>query len=58
MFMVQVPIVFKDDLLFQGPMANNTQWAKPPMTGKGSRTEHIRLKSRNNPLPMQNAYSP
>lgn len=52
-FVIKSPMTFDDEVIPKVEMAN-VSWVQPPLTGrdKSRRNEHIRLKKRNNPAPL------
>lgn len=55
--MIKAPIVFEDDNIPQAPSAmsrGGQGWYRPPLTARKTdkKSENLRLKRRNNPLPI------
>lgn len=53
------PMIFEDDMIPQAQV-NQTQWLHTPIPNryKDRRNDNIRLKKKNNPNPMENAFLP
>ena len=52
-------MVFEDDMIPKAELATGA-WNQAPLTGKekGKKSEHIRLKKKNNPTPLDNSALP
>lgn len=59
LFVVKSPMMFEDDVIPQAQIAE-THWLGAALTHKGRdhRNDNIRLKRKNNPTPMDNAFLP
>ncbi len=53
-FVIKSPMTFDDEIIPKVEMSN-VSWVQPPLTGRERttrRNEHIRLKKKNNPVPL------
>ncbi len=58
-FVIKTPMNFDDEVIPKVEMSN-AAWVQAPLTGrdKNRRNQHIRLKKRNNPVPLDEKYLP
>lgn len=56
LFVAKPPLVFQDDMIPQAQL-NQTQWLHAPLSNR-YRNEHLRLKKKPNPTPMDRAVLP
>jgi hypothetical protein len=59
LFVVKSPMMFEDDVIPQAQITE-THWLGAALTHKGRdhKNDNIRLKRKNNPTPMDNAFLP
>jgi hypothetical protein len=58
LFVIKSPVVFEDDNIPQAPViGSGGGWFRAPLTNRKpeKKTENLRLKRRNNPLPIENS---
>ena len=59
-FVVKSPMMFEDEVIPKAQITTNA-WNQVPLTGKdrsARKSEHIRLKKKNNPMPLDNTALP